>query len=406
MASRPDEGEAIRFVLDLGQALQRYGAPAHRLEDAMGAVATRLGLEGQYFTTPTAIIASFGQAPRQKTQLSRVASGETDLGKLAHLDRLGDEVASGRLSLARGRAAVSRLVSGTRPWDRTLNVLAFGLVSGAAARFFGGGVAEILTSGGVGVLTGLLALLFNRSAEGTRAFELVAAFVASTVSLQLARNTHLVAPDITTVAGLIVLVPGLTLTTALAELSTRNLVSGSSRVTAAAIVFLQITFGVALGVRLDGALFGPLPALALATPLAPWTELAALGVAATALVILFRAPAELAPWVMVAAGLSFATARLGAQLLGPELGVSVGALTVGLAGNAYARWRRRPAVVLIVPGILLLVPGSLGLKSLRFLLQDDPMTGVSLGFSTLLVGMSVVAGLLLANLVISPRRAL
>jgi uncharacterized membrane protein YjjP (DUF1212 family) len=406
MSRSVDEDDAIRFVLELGQALQRYGAPAHRLEDAMAAAAERLGLEGQFFTTPTAIIASFGQVPLQRTQLIRVVSGETDLGKQAYLDRVAEDVASGRLTVARGKEVVRRLVATTRPFDRTLTVLAYGLVSGAAGRFFGGGAAELLVSGGIGLLTGLLSVLFLRSAGGTRAFELAAAFIASTLSLQLARHGLGVAPDITTLAGLIVLVPGLTLTTALAELSTRNLVSGSARLTAAAIVFLEITFGVAVGLRLDGALFGALPTLAQATPLPGWTELAALGVAAVSLVILFRAPAEQVPWVLGAAALSYGGARLGAVALGPELGVSVGALVVGVAGNAYARVRRRPAAVVIVPGILLLVPGSLGLRSLRLLLGNDPLTGVSLGFTTLLVAISVVAGLLLANLVVSPRRAL
>ncbi|MCA9552665.1 MAG: threonine/serine exporter family protein [Myxococcales bacterium] len=406
MAEPEDENQVITFVLELGQALQRYGAPAHRLEDAMAAASARLGLEGQFFTTPTAIIASFGRAPHQRTQLSRVVSGEIDLGKLAYLDRLVEDVVGGRLTVRRGRDALRRLVAAVRPWDRTLTVLAYGLVSGAAGRFFGGGPAEILVSGGIGLLAGLLAILLGRSTGGTRAFELAAAFLASTLSLQLARHGVGVAPDITTLAGLIVLVPGLTLTTALNELSTRNLVSGSARLTAAAIVFLQITFGVAVAIRLDAGLFGALPALSHATAMPGWTELAALAVAAASLVILFRAPPEQAPWIMAAAALSFGGARLGAQLLGPELGVAAGALAVGVAGNAYARLWHRPAVVIIVPGVLLLVPGSLGLRSLRLLLGNDPITGVSLGFSTLLVAVSVVAGLLLANLVVSPRRPL
>lgn len=404
--AEPTRTEAIRFVLELGQALQRLGAPAHRLEESMVGAAARLGLDAQIFSTPTSVIAAFGAPPEQSTNLLRVDSGDIDIGKMAAVDHLAQGVVEGRISPARGREILRRLLAGRRPYDRALIVLGFGLVSGAAARFFGGGWPELSVSAGIGLVTGGLALALGRTAVGMRAYELLAAFLASTIAMQAARLTGGVSPEIATLAGLIVLVPGLTLTTALSELATRNLVSGSARLTAAVIVFLQIIFGVALGLRVDAALFGPLASSPPAALSATWTELVALAVAGFGLVLLFRAPLRLAPWVVGAAALSFGGARLGAQWLGPELGVAVGAFVVGVAGNAFARYRRRPALVLIVPGILLLVPGSLGFRSLNLLLRNEPLTGIATGFSTLLAGMSIVAGLLMANLLVSPRRAL
>ena len=48
---------AVDFVLALGRALHRYGAPAHRLEEALSLVARQLGLAAEVFSTPTTIIA-------------------------------------------------------------------------------------------------------------------------------------------------------------------------------------------------------------------------------------------------------------------------------------------------------------------------------------------------------------
>jgi len=400
------QAEAIRFVLDLGQALQRYGTPAHRLEDTMQGAASRLGLEAQFFTTPTAIMATFEGHPAPYTTLIRVDSGEVDLAKVTRLDRLGDSVVQGKISPQRGRMILHRLVEARRPYDAGLMILAFGLVSGAAARFFGGGAPEMITSAVIGLLTGALAKSMGRTVVGARAFELIAAFLASTLALQASRLSGQVSPEIATLAGLIALVPGLTLTTALSELATRNLVSGSARMTAAVIVFLQIAFGVALALKLDAVLFGALPAAQTSEALSRWSEPAALWIASFGLALLFRAPRPLVPWVMGAGLISFAGARLGAQILGPELGVALGAFAVGVAGNTFARWRQRPALVLIVPGILLLVPGSLGFRSVNMLLKSDTIGGLNAGFSTLLAGISIVAGLLMANLAVSPRRAL
>jgi uncharacterized membrane protein YjjP (DUF1212 family) len=399
------QASAERFVLELGQALQRYGAAAHRLEDAMTGTARRLGVRGQFFTTPTAIMASFGAGGWQHTALLRVDSGEVDLDKLIRVDRLAEGVANGEISTGEGRKQLREISRTQRPRDRTLIVLGFGLVSGAAARFFGGGLTEVYTAALIGVLSGFLAQILQRSPVRARAFEMLAALFASVVALLMARTTRQLSPEIATLAGLIVLVPGLTLTTALSELATRNLVSGSARLTAAGMTFLQIAFGVALAMKLDQRLFGPLPEFA-PTALAPWTLYVALLFAGLGLALLFRAPWHLVPWVVGIGVISFWGARIGAHMLGPELGGAVGAFAVGVAGNSYARLKNRPAVVLIVPGILLLVPGSLGFRTLSFMLHHDALTGISTGFSTMLAAVSIVAGLLMANLAVSPRRAL
>jgi len=48
------------FVLKMAEALHRYGHPAHRLEESLAATSKKLGLEAQFFSTPTSIFASFG----------------------------------------------------------------------------------------------------------------------------------------------------------------------------------------------------------------------------------------------------------------------------------------------------------------------------------------------------------
>lgn len=84
----------------------------------------------------------------------------------------------------------------------------------------------------------------------------------------------------------------------------------------------------------------------------------------------------------------------------------VGVSAVGLLGNAGARLFGQPAVIGILPGLLLLVLGSLGIRSLSALLQDDPLGGLSAAFSMAMVGLSTVIELFLSNLFVSPGRPL
>ena len=58
------------------------------------------------------------------------------------------------------------------------------------------------------------------------------------------------------------------------------------------------------------------------------------------------------------------------------------------------------------PGLLILVPGSIGYRSLTALLNGETIRGVELGFSMVIVGVALVGGLLMANLLVSPKRIL
>ena len=60
----------------------------------------------------------------------------------------------------------------------------------------------------------------------------------------------------------------------------------------------------------------------------------------------------------------------------------------------------------MLPGILMLVPGSLGYRALDAFVRHDTLRGVETAFSLLLVAISLVGGLLTANAVLPPRRVL
>ena len=77
-APHPTETRAeIGFVLRLARALHSYGIPAHRLEEILERAAQKLGLEGQFFSTPTSIIATVNVSPGIKTMMPANAAFET-----------------------------------------------------------------------------------------------------------------------------------------------------------------------------------------------------------------------------------------------------------------------------------------------------------------------------------------
>lgn len=394
------------FIELFARALHRFGTPAHRLEEALVAVSKRLGVQGQFFSTPTALFAAFDHPDLARTRLLRVEPGEINLEKLSLLDAELARATSRAVDIQRAQARIAAVLDTPPRYGRTSTTAAFALSSAAAAHFFGGGVAEILGAGLAGLLIGLLALLVEVWPSAGRLFELLAALIAAFATTALAGLWGGMAPFLATLAGLIVLVPGLGLTTAMTELATRNLVSGASRLAGALLTFVTLGFGVAVGNRLGVALVGSVDIVPTAATMPVWSEPLALLVAAGAFTVLFRAHPRDCGWILAAAALALYGSRVGSETLGPELGALTGAALVGLASNLHARWLDRPAAVTQVPGLMLLVPGSVGFRSVAALLERDTLSGVQTAFSMTLVAVALVTGLLVANILVPPRRIL
>ena len=402
--AQPSASESeIALILAFGRALHEYGAPSPRLERALELLSRRFGIEGQFFATPTAIFAAFGPEGHQRTSLMRVSPAGVNLGMRVRIDELIGDVLGSRLDAANAHARLRTLLASPPQVGVGLGILCSGLASLCAARFFGGGVHELALSFVLGATTGLLALGAARAANLQRVFEPLAAFVASALSMAVA---HWVAPLSTytaIVSGLIVLLPGLSLTSAMSELAARHLASGTARLMGSAMTFLALGFGVALGRQVGDWL----PAAAttqVAAGLPAWTLAPALVIAPICFGVLLRARTRDYGWIVAVCILAFLGARAGADLFGQELGAALGAFVVGSVSNALARSFQRSAAVTVVPGILMLVPGSLGFQSFSALLSRDVVSGIETGFTMVLVAISLVAGLLLANVVVPPRQ--
>ena len=402
-----DPEASIGFVLALGRALHRYGTPAHRLEEGLTKVCDRLELEAEVFTTPTTIIMSFGRPTELRTRMMRVEGGELDMGKLAQVDTLVDDVIAHRITPGEGVDKLADIVAAPRVFGRALSTLAGGATASAIAVFFGGTLADLAVAGAIGLTLGMLAQVIARSTDQARVLELVgAAFAAFSAGIASAVWNG-ITPSLVTVASLVILLPGMSLTVAMTELATRNLMAGTARLMSAVIVLLELVVGVALGERLAETLVHVHQTAPVALP--EWSNWVALAVASLSIAIVVQAQVRALGWIVAACVVGYIGSRAGAAWLGGQMavmGVLVGAFAVGALSNAYARWLDRPALVVQVPAVLLLVPGSTGFRGMSSLLDKDTLTGVETLFAMFVVAIAIVAGLLVANAFVSPRRSL
>ena len=195
------------------------------------------------------------------------------------------------------------------------------------------------------------------------------------------------------------------LTTAMTEIASGHLVSGAARLTGAVMAFLGIAFGTALGNRVADTLFETFPTAA-PLPLPDVTLWISVLLFPVAVMIGLQGRPRDFPLIAGGAFIAFVVARLGTGQFGPELGAFIGAITLGICANLLSRLFRRPSAVLIAPGLILLVPGSIGYRSLTTFMEQDVVAGIELAFNVAIIGIAIVTGLLLANVLLPPKRAI
>lgn len=399
---RSARAEASRFLLELGSALHRYGAGSPQIERALTQTALAYGLRVHAFLLPTALFACFDDEEPPRTQLVRLEPGDVQLDRLLRTDELCRRIIRGELVPRAGSEALREIELAKPPHGPTRVLLAYALLPACFGAVLGLGWREAAVAALSGALIGLLAPRLAARPRFLRLFEPLSGFLAGALAVIAA---HLlggldVPPAI--LASVIVLIPGLSFTLALRELAERHLVAGTARLMHAGISFLAIAAGCAGGYQALVLLLGAPPRLesqALPFALAAGAFLPC----SLAFAPLFQAPRRELPWLIVAGAVAFGSVSFAAARLGPELGAFTGAFALGAASNLYARRFDRSATVMLLPGLLLLVPGSLGLRSFGSFFEGAALLGVQNAFAMAILGIALVLGLFLANAVVPPR---
>ena len=130
-----------------------------------------------------------------------------------------------------------------------------------------------------------------------------------------------------------------------------------------------------------------------------------------ALALLFKANARDIPIAMASVLLGYGVMKVCS--LFPELsdgviptGTFLAALIVTAVSNLYARLFNRPGALIRVPGIILLVPGSLGFQIMNMALAQEGDGKLGLAIPLFAALTALVAGILFGNLLVSSRRNL
>ena len=399
-----------KFLIRLAKTLHQCGTPAYQLEAHLIKISDALELGGSFLISPTAITCIFwpkgDRENQEQSYVTRMQPGDLDLGLLARTDELVEELCTGQRDLDDALLRLEEITHKPHPYPQWMIFIAFGLASAAFSMLMGTSWADVITSCLLGF--GIYGLVFwaEKSQRILSALEplaaLGAAFFASAMSfIEPSINMPLVV-----LASIIVFIPGLALTVGLSELAARDLVSGTARVMDAIMVLFKLYFGAFLGFAIAKVAWGSV-AQQEALPLPAWSGWVAVLVLSFCLMVMFKIRLKDAPWGVAAGFLAHGTGIIASAFFGIALGTFFAALLLGIYANLYARWLKAPAAIVLLQGIVILVPGSKLYMGLNTVIAGQEILHIEqIGSQSFLILMSLVAGLIFANIFVDPRRSL
>ncbi len=403
---RETRRKQANILLHICRAISEAGAPAHRLESYMQVISDKFKLEASFFAMPTAVLASIGEDEySQRSYMIKTDPNDINLSTLHTINEVINDLENDAIDLDTAIKSIKAITSKPAEYPDWLFALCFGLVGGGFTTLFSGSWYDVVTASFLGLMTGIIAIYSKPYKYLSQLLTPLAAMMVGFTAVTVSHIWQTIDHFLVSLAGLIIMVPGLGITIAMRELSTGHLVSGSSRMAGAVTTLFLLSFGLALGYLIAQSVYGETMVNKMANVPA-WFNYLALIITALSFSVLFKARFADTFWIFLSIGLAFAGSSLIGLWMEQPFKSLAAVLLVSVAGNIYSRISSNPASVMHIPGIILLVPGSIGFNSLSAMYTNDTMTGVQAAFNAVLIAVAISVGLLVGNLIVPPKKDL
>ncbi|KAJ1825839.1 pheromone-regulated protein prm10, partial [Coemansia sp. RSA 2599] len=398
-----------RFICLLAQAMMQYGAPLHHLEDNLSRMSRHLCIAATFTTMPGLVLISIEDTTTftSETKIIRCPNG-FDMHRLELTDRIFRQVSKGEMSVHEGTTKLTEIMNMPPLFAWYWQLVVWGISSWSVCLLaFSGSWIDSLAALGLGMVAGCLNLLASRLKGFTNLFEATVSIVCGFFATVFQRWICFGA---VTLSATVVLLPGLLLTTGVIELASRNMHAGTIRVVYALMIAFVIAFGINLGNNVFVEIFGKLErqpdmSIAACSPVSQWWWWLAFPVAISTICLLINVHPRQWHACIIVAGLMFVVfwglvIRLNMQIIGPV----VSAFVLGIAANIWSKIFKQNAYATLLPGMMILVPGSVGVRGIMSMFNNlNDGSSTQLATQMVQTSLSIMVGLFASSFVVYPR---
>ena len=172
--------------------------------------------------------------------------------------------------------------------------------------------------------------------------------------------------------------------------------SGTGRLAGAFLLLFMMLAGLVIGTQISVHLL-PVHGTGAPLPLPTWIIWPAIAALGVSMLGVLQAPLRAVHVLVGGSLLAWAVFSLVSGVLGIVVGAFAGALAVATAGHFYTFLTGQPDILVKIPGLIALVPGSMGFRGLYALMEQGSALGIKLMTDMVLTGAVLAVGLLLAD---------
>lgn len=385
-----------QFIVELGKALHVYGIPSYKIQSYLTEVAKTKGIVGSFMDFPTWISYVFYEDEKSYNYIECIPPGQLNLGAFSKIAELTNKVINSEIDNDSITNELNIIHSKTKEVNHVFLTFSYAFAAGSFSLLIGSNWVSFGVSLFLGAFIYLLVYLATKSKYIENIFESFSALIATIVSCLLT----LVFPELnlglTILASIIIFIPGLAITTALEEITSKNLVSGGAKLLDSILLLFKQFFGVLLGLGLMTSFIDiDLTYHVSETP--KWTIFCAVPLLSISLFPIFQVrKKDMFFGVLTGALAFFMTVLLSGY--GILVSTFIGTLAVVGISRLFGRISKTPKTVYLTQGIIMLVPGSKSFMGLSNSLLNSSIAGsVNLFEQVAFILMGIIGGLLFAG---------
>ncbi|KAF9785823.1 hypothetical protein BJ322DRAFT_743777 [Thelephora terrestris] len=252
------------FLNRLGHALMAYGAPSDRVQSQLLRAARVLQVDCEVVHIPGILLLTLGDLDVAEAKTDFIKSGSSlDLGKLAAVDAIYDDVIADRIDVLQGVARLDRLLESRPIYGKFARLFfSFTLSLMICVLAFGGSFLDMWVAGFGAIFISIIRIfLSNRARLYGWIFDITMAGFMSFIARALdSIPGHLFCYSAVSSAAIVGILPGYLILRSSLELGSKNAVCGAINLVCA--LFMTVSLGFALPMGSDFYLIFDRPARA------------------------------------------------------------------------------------------------------------------------------------------------
>lgn len=402
----PESKKILNLAVSIGEEMLKSGGEIYRVQETVSRILEAYGIRDYNVVVVTnGIFATVCEQRKDAGSMVRnVPIGDVNLRRVAEMNQLSRKICSGGCGIGEAYKKMEQYIHGHSSDERKLAlILSCGVGSAGFGYLLGARIYDSIVAFFLGML--LQAFQIATSKRNTSKFmvNIFGSALVTAGSLLLYAAGFGILYDRTIIGGIIRLVPGVALTTAIRELFDGDYLSGSVRLFDALLTGMCIAIGVGAAIKsfqfLSG---GELPLYEAARDYTAGLglyevaiQLLVAMIATMAFGVLFHAPESEYPYCALNGAIGWGTYLFCINHgMGAVISCMWATFILTLAARILSAIRKMPGTVFLVTGIFTLVPGAGIYYASYYLIIGDLARFVEKGSETFKIAGAIVLGII------------